>query len=289
MEKKPSTRDQIKTIMRGALSVLIKKITFDFLENYERKVNNWTLSDFDNSLIAHMVFVSSFESKSGNMFQKVAKEIAKVKYGEDNLPLVIRGLGITDDEFQKIKSEYAGDQIIITRLDLSKCQNIIAGFREKHRGVLRKRSTLTQTSIQEINKNKFEFTKKIIAKPVDLAFYNIEDKTLSILEIKAGGDLDSSNAPGNIAKMLTEYAAIGRDDIKLYFATLYNKNGEGNTWTGLVKSYLSDDMLLIGKEFWEKVLPKEISFKELVEIYAEVSKELKINDVLNELIKKVKP
>ena len=38
---------------------------------------------------AHMVFVSSFESKSGNSIQKVAKEVAKLRYGAENVPQII--------------------------------------------------------------------------------------------------------------------------------------------------------------------------------------------------------
>jgi hypothetical protein len=37
------------------------------------------------------------------------------------------------------------------------------------------------------------------------------------MEIKAGGDLDSSNAPGNVIKMLTEYALLGKDKQKKSF------------------------------------------------------------------------
>ena len=74
---KVELRESIKSIIKAELSVLIDKISGDFKKNYKRKVNNWTLADFDSVLVAHMVFVSSFESKSGNMFQKIAMDIAK--------------------------------------------------------------------------------------------------------------------------------------------------------------------------------------------------------------------
>jgi hypothetical protein len=131
-------------------------------------------------------------------------------------------------------------------------------------------------------------TSSLTSKPVDLAVYNPKDKYYYIMEIKAGGDLDSSNAPGNVIKMLTEYAILGKDNVKLYFSTLYNKNGEGNTWTGFVKKYLSNEMLLIGKNFWTFVLPTDVSFDELGNIYHEAAKELKINEKISNLIKEVK-
>ncbi len=291
--EKEEVWNQISSIIKTELSILIKRIAIDFKTNYKRKVNNWTLADFDSVLVAHMVFVSSFESKSGNMFQKIAKEIAKLKYGEENIPLVIQGLGVSNEEFNKVQEEYQGkEQIILTKINQSDCQSFIIGFRERNKasglGKTRVNSTLNQKMLREINKQRFEVNKTITHKPVDLAIYNPKDKMYYIIEIKAGGDLDSSNAPGNVMKMLTEYAILGKDNVNLYFATLYNKNGEGKTWTGLVKKYFSSELLLIGKEFWNLVLPSEISFDELGEIYNEVTKELGINDKINDLIREVK-
>ena len=75
-----------------------------------------------------------------------------------------------------------------------------------------------------------------------------------LFEIKAGGDLDSSNAPKNIEKMLKIYSCLGKENANLYFATLYNKDGEGKNWTGVVKKHISEDSMLIGKEFWNMIL-----------------------------------
>lgn len=284
-----SFRKNIKSIIKAELSVLIDRISEDFKNNYNRKVNNWTLADFDNVLVAHMVFVSSFESKSGNMFQKIAREIAKIKYGEDNIPVIIQGLGVSNTEFEAFKRSYRGEeQIILTKVDQSDCQKFIASFKEKHKASGRGRiSTLNQETLKEINKEKFAMTSTLTSKPVDLAVHNPNDNNYYILEIKAGGDLDSSNAPGNVIKMLTEYAILGKNNVRLYFATLYNKNGEGNLWTGFIKKYFSDEILLIGKHFWNLILPSEISFEELGKIYHEASTELRINEKITILIKEV--
>lgn len=285
-------KDKVKAIIKQSLNELIEKISSDFKENYKRKVNNWTLGDFDSILVAHMVFVSSFESKSGNMFQRIAKEIAKIKYGEENVPLLIGGVGIDDSEFEKLKKAYKGDnQIIKTKIDQSACRRFITNFRETHkaagRGKSRLQPTITQEAIKEINKENFKRADNITEKPVDLAIFNPKDSHYYIMEIKAGGDLDSSNAPANVDKMLIEYALIGKNNVKLYFATLYNKNGEGNKWTGYIKKYLSEETMLIGKKFWEVVLPEDISFEELKEIYNEVSKELKVSEIINKMISEV--
>jgi hypothetical protein len=227
------------------------------------------------------------------MFQKIAREIAKIKYGVENVPSVIQGLGVSNTEFENFKKGYGGrEQVLLTKVNQSDCQEFVAGFKEKHRangrGKGRTSATLNHEILKEINKQKFNMTSSLTSKPVDLAVYNPKDKYYYIMEIKAGGDLDSSNAPGNVIKMLTEYAILGKDNVKLYFSTLYNKNGEGNTWTGFVKKYLSNEMLLIGKNFWTFVLPTDVSFDELGNIYHEAAKELKINEKISNLIKEVK-
>ena len=292
-DEKIDFRTIIKSIIKSELSFLIDRISLDFKINYKRKVSNWTLADFDSVLVAHMVFVSSFESKSGNMFQRIAREIAILKYGKENVPLVMQGLGITDSDFEEIKKKYHGkEQAIFTRVDQSDCQRFIANFKEIHkaRGERNNRikSTLNQDKLKEINDEEFKMTKNITCKPIDLMIYNPIDNKYYMMEIKSCGGLDSSNAPANVIKMLTEYAILGKDNVNLYFSTLYNFNGEGNPWTGQVKKYLSNEMLLIGKDFWEVVLPKEISFEELGKIYNEVTKELGVNEKINKLIKEVK-
>lgn len=38
----------------------------------------------------------------------------------------------------------------------------------------------------------------------------------NVMELKAGGDLDSSNAPSNVEKLLTIYVDMGLDNCKAY-------------------------------------------------------------------------
>ena len=285
-------KEQIKSIIKTELSFLMERILRDFKVNYKKKVSNWTLADFDSTIIAHMVFVSSYESKSGNMFQRIATNVAKIKYGEENVPMVIKGRGVSDQEFKDFQQSYNGQaQIVISKVSLRDCQGFISNFREQNKaqgsGRNRIEPTINQTTINKINKEDFRMIDGINTKPIDLIFFNSEDKTYYMMEIKAGGGLDSSNAPANVSKMLTEYALLGKQNAKLFFSTLYNFNGEGNVWTGQVKKYLSNEMLLIGKDFWKIVLPKEISFEEFEKIYHNVTKELGVNEKITNLIKEV--
>ncbi len=88
---------------------------------------------------------------------------------------------------------------------------------------------------------------------------------------------------------MTIYSAVNDTNAKVFFATLYNKDGEGNDWNGNAKKYLRyPEMFLIGKVFWNKILPTEISFEYFQIIYQSVLKELNIDTYIDILINKIK-
>lgn len=128
-------------------------------------------------------------------------------------------------------------------------------------------------------------TNCVHTRPVDLAFY--DGANWNILELKAGGNLDSSNGPSNIEKLLTIYAGINVENAKVYFGTLYNKDGEGHVWKGSVKKQMAyPEMFLIGQEFWEKILPAGITFNKFTNIYKKALEEIDLDNRIEELIKK---
>lgn len=253
-------RNTIKKIVVEEFSKLTNTIESDFKSNYRRKVNNFLLSQMDENITASMVFVSSFESKSGFAIETCAKRIARLKFGEENVPAIVNPRNLEHN----IPTPVNG-QIIVTDVDThnGNLRGKISAFRANNvasgRGKNRLESGVTQKSIKEnLLPLATEFkTKAIYTKPVDLAFFDGEN--WNVLELKAGGDLDSSNAPSNVEKLLTIYVDMGIENCKAYFGTLYNKDGEGNTWKGAVKKHMAfPEMFLIGKTFWSKILPDGI-------------------------------
>ena len=281
-------RGIIKKIIVEEFSNLTTLIEKDFVSNYKRTVNNFLLSQMDEQITASMVFVSSFESKSGFAIENCAKRIARLKFGEENVPAIVNPRGLEHN----IPAPAAG-QIVVTDVDTHNgdLRGEIAAFRannEAHgKGKDRVDSGVTQSSIREklfplAEKYK---TTSIFTKPVDLAFFDGEH--WNIMELKAGGDLDSSNAPSNVEKLLTIYVDMGIEDCNTYFATLYNKDGEGNTWTGAVKKHLHyPSMFLIGAAFWNKILPDGITFDDFSEIYRLALEEIDLNKRINDMISK---
>lgn len=282
-------KETIKKIIFEEFSKLTDLIEKDFNHNYQRKVNNFLLSQMDKTITANMVFVSSFESKSGFAIETCAKRIARLKFGDDNVPTIVNPRNLPHN-FDETK---ISGQIVVTDVDThnGNLRGEISAFRANNEargtGKMRIESGVTQSSIKEnlLPLSEKYRTDAIYSKPVDLAFY--DGNEWNIMELKAGGDLDSSNAPSNVEKLLTIYVDMGIANCKAYFATLYNKDGEGNTWKGSVKKHLAyPEMFLIGKNLWNKILPDGISFEEFEEIYKEALEEIGLNDRIIKMIEK---
>ncbi len=282
-------RNIIKAIIFEEFSKLTDLIERDFQTNYKRKVNNFLLSQMDNNITASMVFVSSFESKSGFAIETCAKRIARLRFGEENVPTIVNPRGLPHD---LVAAKISG-QVVVTDVDThnGNLRGDISAFRANNEAVgsgrNRVESGVTQISIRE---HLLPLAEKyrghsIQTKPVDLAFF--DGHVWNIMELKAGGDLDSSNAPSNVEKLLTIYVDMGIENCNAYFATLYNKNGEGNVWTGAVKKHLAyPEMFLIGKNFWGKILPDGVSFEAFEDIYKHALEEIGLNERIVEMIRK---
>lgn len=279
---------QIKTIVYEEFAKLITNIESDFKGNYIKKRYNFLLSQLDENITANMVFVSSFESKSGFAIEACAKRIARMKFGDENVPTIVNPRGIKHN----INPDTINGQIIVTDVDTDNgdLRGNISAFRANNvasgKGASRVESGVNQGSVKRLLAYAEKFTQRgtVHTKPVDLAFFDGTD--WNILELKAGGDLDSSNAPSNVEKLLTIYAGLNIPNSKVYFGTLYNKDGEGNTWTGAVKKHISyPDMFLIGKNFWNKILPNGINYERFTELYKMALEELDLNARINQMIK----
>ena len=281
MHRELVMKDKIAEIIEKEYLKMLKSIKSDFKKNFCKKKHNFLLDGLNIDTKIGLVFASSFESKVGNAMQRVALEISRLKYGEENVPYIIN--------IHKMKhniGEQKGKQIIVTDVDTNdkilngNIDNIIT----KNEGNLRckppKNCSLNITELKTLLV-KLPKTKNIIKNDVDLAFY--DGKNWNLLEIKAGGDLDSSNARGNIRKLLKSYVALNSNNTKIYFATYYHKTGSGK-WKGSMKKFLQyPDMFLIGSEFWEKILPENISFDEFKNIYLKVMKKIKIANIIDDL------
>ena len=88
-----SIEDEIYAIIYNEMDSLLKKMVGDFSDNYDKKGYNWLIAEFSPTTLSYMVLVSSLESKYGNMFEKIARQICELTYGKENVPSTIKGVG----------------------------------------------------------------------------------------------------------------------------------------------------------------------------------------------------
>lgn len=96
-----------------------------------------------------------------------------------------------------------------------------------------------------------------------------------LIELKIGGDLDNKKARAEKEAILEQYAILGNkigktSNIKIYFATAYNRYGEDKEWKQeRVRQFFAEEELLIGKEFWNFVCQSDNGYKYVIESYRE--------------------
>ena len=120
-------KQAIKHIVIEEFSNLTNLIEADFASNYRRKVNNFLLSQMDERITASMVFVSSFESKSGFAIETCAKRIARLTFGEENVPAIVNPRKLSHN----IDGNTVSGQIVVTDIDTNNgdLRGKIASFR----------------------------------------------------------------------------------------------------------------------------------------------------------------
>ena len=144
-------RYRIKQIVYEEFSKVVTNIENDFRHNFIRKRYNFLLSQLDENMTANMVFVSSFESKSGFAIEACAKRIARIRFGDENVPTIVNPHGLS----HSIDESRISGQIIITDVDTDdgNLRGEISAFRANNvaRGAGRSRveSGVTQNSIKE--------------------------------------------------------------------------------------------------------------------------------------------
>jgi hypothetical protein len=94
-----------------------------------------------------------------------------------------------------------------------------------------------------------------------------------LIELKIGGDLDNKKARSEKEAILEQYAILSNtlpsgSPIRIYFATAYNRFGEGKPWRQeRVRQFFADEELLIGRDFWNFVCRSESGYEIVIDEY----------------------
>lgn len=109
----------------------------------------------------------------------------------------------------------------------------------------------------------------------DYYLYDAEHDAHYLIELKIGGDLDNKKARAEKEAILEQYAILGNrlgkaSNIKIYFATAYNRYGEDRAWRQeRVRQFFGEDELLIGKDFWNFICKSENGYRYVLDSYRE--------------------
>ena len=107
----------------------------------------------------------------------------------------------------------------------------------------------------------------------DYYLFDVKSNTHFLIELKIGGDLDNKKARSEKEALFEQYAILSNTlpkdaKIQCYFATAYNRYGEGKPWTqGRVKQFFSEDELLIGEEFWNFICGRSDGYQIVIDEY----------------------
>ena len=109
-----------------------------------------------------------------------------------------------------------------------------------------------------------------------------------LIELKIGGDLDNEKARSEKEALLEQYCILtnqmGEENVKILFATAYNRYGEGKPWTqGRVRQFFCEEELCISRDFWNFVCKSDEGYEIVIDEYKKNAHY--INEALNEIKK----
>lgn len=111
----------------------------------------------------------------------------------------------------------------------------------------------------------------------DYYLYDPQSGMHYLIELKIGGDLDTKKARSEKEALLEQYCILtnflgARDKVKLYFATAYNRYGEGKLWSqSRVRQFFAEEELLISSSFWNLVCKSDKGYDVIMDEYMKSS------------------
>jgi len=206
------------------------------------KIHNVFIAALGPELQYYTALVRSLDSSLGNMLEKLAVNIAALFYTVS----------------QKVEGGLHPEQT-----------TFIAKLLEEYKRHSKKPEISDYKDLRIKNKKAAE------VKRHDSDYYLIDTKNNLhyLIELKIGGDLDNKKARSEKEAILEQYAILSNTlpqetNIKIYFATAYNRFGENNQWKQeRVKQFFADEELLIGRDFWNFICQSNDGYTIILDEY----------------------
>ncbi|MFI3297728.1 MAG: TdeIII family type II restriction endonuclease [bacterium] len=206
------------------------------------KIHNIFIAALGSDIQYYSALARSLDSSLGNMLENMAIQIARLNY---------------------IVNQYVDGYIYEEQT------SNIARLLEEYKRHTKKPSINDYSNLTTcINNNR-------INKRHDSDYYLFDEKNNihHLIELKIGGDLDNKKARSEKEAILEQYCILKNNlgnnaNIKIHFATAYNRYGEGNPWTqSRVLQFFSQDELLISRDFWNMICCSENGYDIVIDEY----------------------
>ena len=211
------------------------------------KKKNAFAAELGEEFMFYSALVRSFDSSFGRVLENIGNDIAKVSY-----------------QTKKVINSY------ILPAQLDKIAEIVDSYSTDaaHRVAPNVDHYTDYSCIIPRNVESYRRVHE-----TDHYFFNLSANEHYLIELKAGGDLDTKKAPAEKRSLLTEYFMLKNSlptgaKVKIFFAAAYNKDGEGNDWRqSSVRACFTDEELLIGSKYWNFVCNDPDGYKIVMEQY----------------------
>jgi hypothetical protein len=211
-----------------------------------RKIHNIFIAELGEDIKYYSALVRSFDSSLGKKLESLAIDIAKISFFVK----------------KEVNGKIGDDQ-------KSRIAKLISKYKKKNQ---------KQPTIDD-----YQFLRRplkddhLSSESHESDYYLIDKETKEqfLIELKIGGDLDTKKAPSEKQALLEQFAILSstlaeNKSIKIFFATGYNRYGEGNQWKqSSVRKYFADEELLIGSAFWNFICKMDNGYKIVIESYKE--------------------
>jgi len=225
----------------------------------------------------------SVSSMMGSQFYpRLARALASYRYGTDACPRLIPGGGVTPDELASHKEPPGTDVRIVSRIQKSQVEGLAQRLQKEIKDGQWPRigtEDFSHRFSQECDhlRNTVSASDHLWYTQADFYVINI-----GLIEIESSGMLDSASVVGQVTKLLRAGLALARPELSLYWALAYNNAGDRQPKTPLAR-YLknienpqgSKGGLLVGSNFWNTLLPNNVSFDTLQRVIEEITNLMK--------------
>ncbi len=244
----------------------IRAVVASYVEAYASGFSDRHLSEVDDeegtiNMKIHNVFIAalgadiqyysalarSLDSSLGNMLEKMAIQIAKLHYEVSQ--------HVEGNIYQE-QTDYIAE--LLERYKNTKGAQHIKPQVADYAGIINRKTANSGHSKRHES---------------DYYLKDPENGMHYLIELKIGGDLDNKKARSEKEALLEQYCILANslgseDNIKICFATAYNRYGEGKPWTqGRVLQFFAKDELLISSAFWNMVCKSSHGYEIVLDEY----------------------